>query len=207
MKQIFLASKIATLLSLAVASVLIRTSSACSPVPGHQFATLEEQVQYASSIFEGRVKRVIEIIPNNTYAILLEDYTIIRSGHYGQSSSSKEKPSYLEINGFNGQSLCGPAPPKKGSKVIVFVCPNQNKSSWQTGSSRSKWRMKYWSLNRIAIGAGVVSASSSNRRKVRQLAERLESMPASRECGSRPPSQQNRNQRNRGTFVSGPIPS
>ena len=189
MRRLFAPSKIATLLSLAVASILIRTSSACRPLPNYQYATLEEQVEYASSIFEGRVRKVIDIIPRNTFAVLLEDYRIIKSGHFRQRLSPKRKrrkPLLLEINGFKGSSLCGPRPPKVGSRAIVFVCPNFQKKSWRTAKSGRGWRKRYWSLNSVALGAGVVSASENNLRTVRKLAHKFKFLPVSRECGRRP---------------------
>ena len=189
MKQMSAPSKIVILLSLAVASVLIRTSSAYSIVKNYDLATLKKQVKYASSIFEGRVKRVMTIIPLITYATLLEDYTIIRNDHYVLSLSTNKKlrnPRNLEIHGFDRSSTCDPASPRVGSRVIVYVCPNSDSSSWQTGTSDPKWRRRYWSLNRIAMGVGVVTASNSNLRKVRRLARRFQFMPASQECSSRP---------------------
>ena len=82
-----------------------------------------------------------------------------------------ENPKELEIQGFKGGSLCGPVPPPIGTRIVVFVCPNKDLKTWKTG--KGNWEMKYWNLNRVAIGAGVISVSgpkgAENLSKIRKL--------------------------------------
>ena len=159
--------------------------SGCSILPGFKFATIEEQVDYANSIFVGRVRKVITIIPSNTWAILLDRYQILKGG---QMLRWGRRPRVLEITGFAGGSLCGPAPPKKGERVAVFVCPNKDSNTWQTQKKRNQWRGRYWKLNKFVIGAGVANLKykSNSLRKIRRLSRKYRFDDFSNECRGRP---------------------
>jgi hypothetical protein len=138
--------------------------SSCSIGPGYQPPTIAEQVNNAGSIFAGRVKRVIEVIPDQTWAVILENYQIIKRGELTREGW---QPRYLEISGFARPSLCGPAPPRVGDEVIVFVCPNKERDTWLTPRIKRYWGRRYWSLNKFEIGAGMIEKTSQ--RQVNQL--------------------------------------
>ena len=157
-------------------------SFSCSVMGDYKFATVEEQFELASSVFYGRVKNVHEIIENNLATITLSNYRVFKSPYI---NNFRNKPRTLEISGFRSSAACGTGIPKKGDKIIVFVCPNRNKDDWILKTSF--WRKRYWSLNQIAVFTGsiLVNKNKKKLRTVRKLARKNSNFPLNLKCQKR----------------------
>ena len=80
--------------------VLTRLLQSCTVLPDFEFATIEEQIDYASIILSGTVVSVSD--PINEATIILD---IIENFKGCLNKNS------VEISGFRGSSLCGPGIP------------------------------------------------------------------------------------------------
>ena len=96
-----------------LAIFLLKFVSLCSVTPDFQFATLEEQINFAAIILTGTVTSVSD--PINEATIGLTDLQFYKG--------CLQKTS-VTISGFRGSSLCGAGIPDVGDKIIVFACEN-----------------------------------------------------------------------------------
>jgi hypothetical protein len=168
-------------LALTILIILPFTYLTCRPGPGFKPATLKEQVDFASTIIEGRVKKVITVVPKNNWTIIMEGFTVLKTGFQGSWTKNLKE---VEIAGFKSGSLCGPQPPEEGDQVVVFVCPNTDKDTWQTGHKKW-WGERYWKLNSFVFGAGVDYLREGKERllEIKRLIQF--SLPRFRICRSR----------------------
>ena len=80
--------------------VLTGLLKSCSVLPDFEFATIEEQIDYASIILSGTVVSVSD--PINEATIVLNIIENLK-GCFNKNS--------VEISGFRGSYLCGPGVP------------------------------------------------------------------------------------------------
>jgi hypothetical protein len=169
--QTYQKQSLLTLTILSACLMLPALYSSCSPLPDYRPPTISEQVNNAGSIFAGRVKKIITVVPYQTWTVILEKYRILKRGELTRRGW---QPRYLEISGFAGASLCGPAAPNVGDEIVVFVCPNKDKSTWRTPKRKRYWGKRYWSLNKFVIGSGMINLKNDRSlfKKIRRLAKK-----------------------------------
>ena len=143
-------------LSLLLLSISSQTNEKKQPkkTPHHKTSNLplEEQIDFACSVFSGKVEEVLRSLFGESEAIILKDYEVIKSSYFHKFS----KPKTLEISGFSGKHLKKMKTPKQDDFVMVFVCPNFKKKSWKSRGRYKKWHKRYWKMNRYVKRAGLV---------------------------------------------------
>ena len=131
----------------------------------------------AVSIFHGRVSHRKKI-KNSVYIITMRRYRVLKSSYI-----RRRGPRNIEIAGVKGGNLCGAGIPKVGEEVIVFVCPNRNRSTWRR--NRGRWWKKYWKINQYKAYSGLIKAPHGSQKyiEVRNLARRLKNVSWRTQCG------------------------
>ena len=82
-----------------------------------KFATEEEQIDKAGAIIVGTVDRVYG-------RDVINDPTVdLRNVKYLKGCGSD----YVTIEGFSNSAMCGQSPPKVGTRIVLFVCLNNDK--------------------------------------------------------------------------------
>ena len=128
---------------LVVIYLAVTLCKTCSPVPGWQPSTVEQQVQHAGAIIYGKVDSVNQDQNKFSFNIHLVNAFFFKGCGFN----------YVRINGFTSSAACGLDPPNIGDNVIVFVCRDGY----------------HWALNQINLHTGMVSASRNNIMTVRRL--------------------------------------
>ena len=91
--------------------LLSNLAKSCSVTQDFEFASIEEQINYAGVIFVGTVTSVSD--PYNEAVVGFKNLQFYRGCL---------KDSVLSVANFRGDSLCGPGIPKVGDTIIVFAC-------------------------------------------------------------------------------------
>ena len=133
---------------LIVLTNIIFLTSQCSVSPDFQFATLDEQIDYAGVILIGKVTNVIGGINS------MNNVATLTNVEYYRGCGKKE----VEVEGFKGGHLCGAGIPKTGDKVIIFACDNPEKKNLR--------------INAFIPFTGFVQWSSDNEYEVKKITEK-----------------------------------
>jgi hypothetical protein len=108
----------------------------------------------------GEVQKIITRDQNQTSTIIFENYGIFKQG---LDVPLRWVSGVIEVGGFAGESSCGPAPPKVGDTIYVFVCPNKDRSTWGVSTENENSEKRYWKLNQFVFGAGVINTTNKPR--------------------------------------------
>ena len=116
-----------------VFSLLISYLLACSPVPGWQPATIQQQVNHSGAIIFGRVSNVFQNAGDRDVIRLTSSIFFKGCG-----------PDINDVDGFTSSAECGLDHPQVGDWVVVFVCRDGNR----------------WRINHINLHTGMVPFSN-----------------------------------------------
>lgn len=112
----------------------------CSVSSDFVFATIEESAQLSGAVIVGTVEN-----EKDPRAFIDEDIFLTNAEYYKGCGPEK-----VRISGYSMSSMCGFDTPKPGSKVIVFVCKDE----------------QGWKLNRFAAYAGQFEFNPDNMQKL-----------------------------------------
>ena len=155
---------------------IIKSLNACSPIPNFNYATLEEQVKYASAVMVGKVDKILEGDGYN-YAIVEFSVNKYLKG-CGEAS--------IIVTGFEGGSMCQNGVPEEGDELILYACKDDFPVETDS-ETHQKWKINTFSL---FTGVTYLKYSSDYVQKVEAL---IDDVPQGFDdcstlavCGSRP---------------------
>ena len=155
---------------------IFRSLQACSPIPNYNYASLEEEVKYASAIMVGKVEQVLEGDGYN-YAIVNFSVDKYLKG-CGEST--------ITVTGFKGGSMCQSGVPDVGDELILYACHDDFEVDTELETHQT------WKINTFSLFTGVtyLKYSPDYVKKVEALIPNLPSgfddCSSLAVCGSRP---------------------
>ena len=114
---------------------LMHNLQACTPLPNFNYATLDEQVKYASAIMVGEV---VEMLDGDGYNDAVVNFAVDK---YLKGCGD----STITVGGFLGGSMCGSGIPRLRDKLVLFACEKDFKM-YVDVETNQKWVINTFSM-------------------------------------------------------------